>query len=163
MRLNLKRLGLLSGRAARHFAKRAELTPQRIDLMLVLREHQLSQKVIAQRLCVHESVVSVMLSALVELGLVERIVPAYDRRRRIPQLTWRGQQRLALCFPETTAHGAQDVGEIIWLGCWGSYVAELGVHVDSILTSRTPTMFAQFAAWNSRYGHGLELRNELPS
>ena len=152
MRLNLKRLALLSGRPARKFAEQAGLTPQRIDLMLLLREGHMNQKQLALRLCVCPAVVSKMLSALVELELVERITPSYDRRHREPILTALGLARLALCFPGSASHGAQDHGEITWLGYWSGFLAELGIVVDSILLSRAPSQFASFAAWASCYG-----------
>jgi len=161
MRLNLKRLGLLAGKAARVFAARAELTPQRIDLMLLLRGAPLSQRQIAERLCVCGAVVSRIVDALVELELVERLVPVDDRRLRIPRLTVLGVQRLARCFPRATRHGAQDVGERTWLRAWRSDIATLGIHVDNILRSRTPDFFRAMAMWNACFGRGLFLRNEI--
>lgn len=160
MRLNLKRLGLLAGKCARVFAERADLTPQRIDLMLLLRGFRLSQKEIAWRLCVSHPVVSRMLSALEELELVRRVTDPEDRRRRIPLLTARGYARLALCFPEPTTRGAQATGEATWLASWRPLLAELGLRVDNVLRARTPWFFEALAAWNSRYGRDLELRNE---
>ena len=146
MRLNLKRLGLLAGKAARLFAARAALTPQRVDLMLQLRGWRLRQADLADRLCVTRSVVSRMLDALVELGLVVRTIGESDRRERYPELTEAGCARLALCFPEPTWEGAQDRGEIRWLHRWREPIADLGIVVDSILTSRQPNIFASFAA-----------------
>jgi DNA-binding MarR family transcriptional regulator len=147
MRLNLKRLGLLAGKAARMFAARARLTPQRIDLMLQLRQWRLNQKDLADRLCVTRPVVSRMLKALVALGLVETTIGERDRRERYPQLTRSGKERLAKCFPGDTRHGAQDHGEITWLHRWREIIADqLGIRVDSILRSRVPTLFANFAA-----------------
>lgn len=70
MRLNLRRLGLLAGKAARMFAARAKLTPQRIDLLLLVRRGRYSQTDLAHRLCVTPCVVSRMLKALVMLDLV---------------------------------------------------------------------------------------------
>ena len=150
MRLNLKRLGLLAGRPARVFAERAGLTPQRIDLMLLLRGWELPQWEIAQRLCVSRPVVSRMVDALVELELVIR-TRTEDGRVRIPRLTAKGRARLALCFPNPTFHGAQDEGEIRWLRVWRHAIAGLGVRVDSILRSRQPDFFHLFVAWASRY------------
>ncbi len=146
MRLNLKRLGLLAGRAARIFAARAELTPQRIDLMLQMRGWQLCQADLADRLCVTRPVVSRMIDALVDLRLVVRTASEVDKRKRIPRLTDAGRARLARCFPQPTWHGAQDHGEIRWLRRWRGAIAELGICVDSILDSRTPQIFANFAA-----------------
>lgn len=160
MRLNLKRLGLLAGKSARVFASRAALTPQRVDLMLLLRGFRLTQKELAWRLCVSRPVVSRMLTALEELALVARTIDPSDRRRRIPRLTRSGAARLALCFPEPTMGGAQAVGEARWLEYWRVPLAHLGLRVDSILRARVPVCFEVFAAWNSRYGHDLELRNE---
>ena len=113
MKLNLRRLGLLSGRAARVFAARAKLTPQRVDLMLLLRSYRLNHTELAERLCVSRPVVSRMLHALVTLGLVCSHTDERDSRARIPRLTQSGFERLARCFPNRTRRGAQDVGERI--------------------------------------------------
>lgn len=145
MRLNLKRLGLLAGKAARMFAARAQLTPQRVDLLLQLRGWQHCQADLADRLCVTRPVVSRMLDALVDLGLVVRTTHEIDKRKRVPRLTEAGRRRLAMCFPEPTWHGAQDHGEIRWLHRWREAIADLGICVDSILESRIPSIFANFA------------------
>lgn len=166
MRLNLKRLALLSGKCARVFAERAGLTPQRVDMLLLLRGFRLTQKEIAWRLCVSPPVVSRMLSALEDLELVYRAGDRADRRRRIPQLTDAGQARLARCFPEPTTRGAQTTGEATWLATWRPWLAQqLGLRVDSMLRARPPApdCYEVFAAWNRRYGRDLELRNEIPN
>lgn len=155
MRLNLKRLGLLAGTCARAFAARARLTPQRVDLMLVVRSGPHTQQQIAHRLCVTRPVISRMLAALRELGLIRDARDPEDRRRRIPELTPEGRERLALCFPTPTTRGAQSTGEAEWLSAWRRNLAMLGVRVDSILRGRMP-FFAGMAAWNGRHGSGLE-------
>jgi len=146
MRLNLKKLGLLAGKAARIFAARAGLTPQRVDLMLLMRGWSLKQADLADRMCVTRCVVSRMLDALVEQDLVVRRVGDTDRRERYPELTQKGREALAKCFPEPTFHGAQDHGEIRWLHRWRHNIALLGIRVDSILRSRPPQIFANYAA-----------------
>ena len=128
--------------------------------MLLLRGFWLTQKELAWRLCVSPPVVSRMLSALAELGLVQRDVDPQDRRRRVPRLTEAGYARLALCFPEPTTRGAQATGEATWLATWRPWLAQLGLRVDTILRARVPGFFEEMAAWNSRHGHNLELRNE---
>ena len=151
MRFNLRRLGLLSGKAARRFARRAGLTPQRIDLMLLVRRSRLSQREIASQLCVSPSVVSRILDALVELGLVERTCDLHDGRIRVPELTHTGRERLARCFPDPTFHGAQDEGEITWLAYWRTSIANLGIQVDSILDSVAPAYFDGYAVHHECY------------
>ena len=146
MRFNLRRLGLLSGKAARRFAARAGLTPQRVDLMLLVRGWRMNQADIARRLCVSPSVVSRILDALVELRLVRRTRDDFDARGRVPELTEAGRARLALCFPKPTFHGAQDEGETTWLRYWSRSLADLDIHVDSILRSRAPSYFEGYAA-----------------
>lgn len=157
MRLNLKRLALLSGTCARAFAARARLTPQRVDLMLLIRGEKLLQRQLAERLCVTRPVVSRMIAALCELGLVRNVVAWFDRRCRVPELTESGQARLALCFPRPTRRGAQSTGEAEWLRAWRKHLAKLGIRVDSILRGHMPRTFAVYAAWNNRHGTGLEL------
>ncbi len=151
MRLNLKRLGLLAGKGARMFAARAQLTPQRVDLLLLLRRETLKQSDIANYLCVTRSVVSRMVKALEEQGLVVRSRGSDDRRERHTSITTDGRARLALCFPKPTWHGAQDEGERQWLRWWRKPIATLGIRVDNILRSRQPTFFAGFAAKQECY------------
>ncbi len=151
MRFNLRRLGLLAGKAARGFARRAGLTPQRIDLMLLVRRGPASQREIADQLCVSPSVVSRILDALEQLGLVARTRDLHDPRVRIPELTDAGRERLALCFPSPTIHGAQDEGEITWLTYWRTSIASLGIQVDSILTSVAPAYFDGYAVHHECY------------
>lgn len=112
--------------------------------MLLLRGWKLPQKEIAQRLCVVDSVVSRLVDALVDLRLVVRCRQG-DGRHRYPRLTSLGLQRLALCFPVPTRHGAQDEGEITWLRYWRDYIASVGIRVDSILRSRPPPTFGTLA------------------
>lgn len=138
MRLNLKRLGLLAGKGARMFAERAKLTPQRVDLLLMLRRERLKQSDLAAFLCVTRSVVTKMVVALEGLGLVVRTIGERDRRERYAQLTEQGRRRLALCFPTPTKYGAQDQGEIQWLRHYRTYIATLGIRVDGILRSKPP-------------------------
>lgn len=151
MHLNLKRLGLLSGKAARMFAERADLTPQRIDLMLLIRSSRLTQTQLANRLCVIPCVVSRMLDALVDRGLVTREICEYDARARIAHLTPAGHQRLAICFPTATCHGAQDHGEITWLRWWRGPMARLGIRVDNVRRSRVPACFGTLALKHECY------------
>lgn len=150
MRLNLKRLGLLAGKGARMFAARADLTPQRVDLMLLLRQATRRQSDVANTLCVTRSVVTKMVNALEALGLVVRAIGTKDKRERYASLTQRGRERLARCFPTPTRHGAQDQGEIQWLRWYRSYLATLGIRVDGVLRSKPP-FFAGMAAHQECY------------
>lgn len=128
------------------FAARAQLTPQRVDLLLLLRRETLKQSHLANFLCVTRSVVSRMVAALEELGLVVRSNGVDDRRERYASITEAGRKRLALCFPKPTWHGAQDEGEIKWLRWWREAMASLGIRVDNVLRSRQPLFFACLAA-----------------
>lgn len=150
MQLNLKRLALLTGPCARAFAARAALTPQRIDVMLVARRYAASFREIAAMLCVSPPVVSRMVAALSELGLVYVEVDPRDRRRRVPRLTEAGRARLALCFPSPTRRGAQTTGELEWLSAWRSTLTSLKIRIDSVFRGYVPR-FAGFAAWAERY------------
>ena len=143
------------------FAERAELTPQRIDLMLLIRGWRLTQTQLANRLCVIPCVVSRMLTALVDLGLVTKEVCEHDRRARIPRLTAEGARRLALCFPDATCHGAQDHGERAWLRWWRAAMARLGIRVDSVKRARVPAYFDVLALKHECYPE-LILRNQMP-
>lgn len=151
MRLNLKRLGLLAGKGARMFAARAGLTPQRVDLLLLLRRETRRQKDLADVLCVTRSVVTRMVGALEGLGLVVRTQGTKDRREQHTSITDAGRARLALCFPVPTVHGAQDQGEIQWLRFWREFIAKCGIRVDSVLRSRTPPLFESMATKRECY------------
>ena len=151
MKLNLKRLGLLAGRAARVFAARAGLTPQRVDLMHLAREFDLSQRQLAERLCVSTPVVSRMLAALERRGLVYRVEDPRDRRNKFTRLTRDGLDAVGQCCPAADSRGAQATGEGIWLAAWRIKLARLGLRVDSILRARAPRDFADLADWNRRY------------
>ncbi len=146
MHLNLKKLALLTGTCARAFAAKAGLTPQRVDVLLLVRRFHCTHREIALQLCVSRPVISRMLAALRELGLVYEVDDFRDRRRRIPQLTEAGRARLAMCFPSPTIRGAQTTGELEWLASWRSTLARLGVRVDSVARGRLPT-FASFEVW----------------
>ena len=80
MRLNFKRLALLGAHAARGVAKLARLTSARLDLLTLLVHEPLCQRDLAARLCVSEGVVSRLVAALMELGFVQRHIPAADKR-----------------------------------------------------------------------------------
>ena len=127
------------------FAKRAGLTPQRVDMLLMLRRTSMRQKDLADILCVTRPVVSRMVAALEDLGYVTRTQGTRDRRERFTAITDEGRTQLALCFPKPTTIGAQDHGEIQWLRWWREHIAKLGIRVDSILRSRQPSHFDVFA------------------
>lgn len=151
MRLNLKRLGLLAGKAARGFAKPAGLTPQRLDLLQIARSGPFSQRQIAERLCVARCVVSRMLKALEEDDLVFRDADPKDRRIKLTYVTRLGLQRLGRCCADEDARGAQATGESIWLRAWRYEIAQNGLRVDSVLRAKPPSDFEALALWNRRY------------
>lgn len=78
-----KRFVLLAGRAARHVAELVELTPQRIDVLLHLREAPMRQHDLALDMCVCPQVMSRMLRAMEKLLLVIRLRDPSDRRHVI--------------------------------------------------------------------------------
>ena len=82
-----KRLALLAGRGARAMASLVCLTPQRCDLLLRLYREPQIQRALAFELGVVRSVVSKMVTALEELGLVVRRGLEGDRRLRLVTLT----------------------------------------------------------------------------
>ena len=84
-----KRLALLAGPMARAFSALVELTPQRVDLMFILRERPMIQRDLAFEMGVVRSVVSKMVTALEKLGIVERRAVLGDRRLRLVTLTQR--------------------------------------------------------------------------
>lgn len=139
MRLNFKRLHLLCGKASRACAALVEITPARLDLMTTLLRHERSQTEIAQVLCVADSVVSRMVRALLELGLVQRRIPSEDRRLRLVSLTRRGLQQIEPVLydpiPEDGTRGATCVGEHAWLLYWKKPLARMGLELEPILQS----------------------------
>ena len=158
MRLNLKRLGLLAGKAARVFAQRAGLTPQRLDLMHLASTCALTQSQLAERLCVSRPVVSRMLKALEQQELVSREPDPKDRRTKVTRLTTAGLERLRRCIEHHRDRGAQATGEAIWLDAWRHKIGRLGLRVDSILRARPPRDFHALALWNLTY-----VANERPT
>ena len=127
------------------------LTPQRLDLMHLAGTCDLSQRELAERLCVSRPVVSRMLAALERLRLVYRVEDPADRRTKFTRLTREGAAAVAQCCPTGSSRGAQATGEAIWLHAWRARIARLGLRVDSILRARVPQSFAALAAWNRGY------------
>jgi DNA-binding MarR family transcriptional regulator len=89
LRVTFKRLMLLAGKGARAMASLVWLTPQRCDLMFYLREKPMIQRDLAFEMGVVRSVVSKMVTALEQLGIVERRGVEGDRRLRLVTLTQR--------------------------------------------------------------------------
>lgn len=133
MRLNFKRLALLGGHAARGVAKLVGLTPARLDFVTVLRNGPLCQRDIAARLCVSEAVVSRMVRALMQLGLVRRVIPTADRRFRVVSLTSFGRYQyddLTECewlMHDEARFDSQSLGESRWHYDWKCPLRELGL------------------------------------
>ena len=94
MRFTFKRFVLLAGVSARALASVADLTPQRVDLLLAIRLGPLVQKEIASELGVTQPVVSRMIYALEKLGMVERRNLPRDRRFKIVSLTAKGNHAI---------------------------------------------------------------------
>ncbi len=158
MRLNFKKLGLLGGKAARACAELAGLTSARVDLMVLTVHYDYSQRELAAALCVHPSVVSRMVKALEELGLVWRHVPDRDRRQRFIRLTVAGEERLRRCFgaaPRLSAdctRSAQCVGEAVWLSDWQRPLGRRRARVGSTFRSANAPFDAfQWRNWQNPY------------
>jgi len=90
MYFTFKRFVLLAGKRGRAWTKIVDSTPQRVDLLLAVRECALPQKFVAMELCVTKSVVSRMVDGLEGLGLVKRVIPLCDRRVRLVTITAKG-------------------------------------------------------------------------
>jgi DNA-binding MarR family transcriptional regulator len=170
MRLNFKRLGLLGGKAARECAKLAGLTSARVDLMVLLRRYDRSQVELATILCVSPSVVSRMVTALEELGLVWRHVPDWDLRIRFIRLTDAGLAQLHLCFgdapklPHDGTRSAQCVGEAAWLLDWKAPLAKRKARIGSLVRSAAPP-FWEFRERNRQNPYAAYFRpprDEVP-
>lgn len=156
MRLNLKRLTLLCGKAARACARVSNLTPARADLLALLLNGEYAQVQLATLLCVSEAVVSRMLRPLMALGFVRRRIPEEDRRLRIVSLTPLGKRELVPCLddhierePDGT-RGAQCIGENAWLCDWDKPLERLGLQFDPLLRLGRvdPLLFAKMRHWN---------------
>ena len=98
MRFTFKRFVLLAGVSARALASVAELTPQRVDLLLAIRLGPLVQKEIASELGVTQPVVSRMIYALEKLGLIERHNMPRDRRFKVVSITEKGHKALGRLY-----------------------------------------------------------------
>lgn len=134
MRLNFKRMGLLGAHAARALARTVQLTSARCDLMTVLLTRARRQREIAALLCVSEGVISRMVAALEQQGLVQRSTPTHDKRVRIVALTDAGRARLAPIANDEEdmlwsdgRESAQGWGELAWLVHWEDVLDQLGL------------------------------------
>lgn len=91
-----KRMFLMAGTCARRCASVGNLTPARADLLAVVYSRSVRQRVLKTELGVCASVVSRMLDALEELGLVVREVDPTDRRNKLVRITDRGRNALSI-------------------------------------------------------------------
>jgi len=156
MRLNFKRLGLLSGRAARACARLGELTSARADLLALLLRGEHVQVELAAILCVTAPVVSRMLQALEARGLVTRRRHPIDRRYKICSLTAEGLARARACLDEVggdAADGswsAQCLGEHAWTRDWRKPLLRHGLQLSSIVEQGVVdlSLFLRMQHWN---------------
>ena len=163
MRLNLKRLALLCGKAARACARVVGLTPARVDLLAILLHGEYAQVDLATRLCVTEAVISRMVRPLVALGLIRRRVPPEDRRLRLVSLTASGRAALQVCLDDhvtsriDSTRGAQCLGEAQWLSDWRKPLARGGFQVDSVLELEALRfgVFSTMRQWNRAHTYDL--------
>jgi DNA-binding MarR family transcriptional regulator len=116
LQFTFKRYVLLAGKRARAFAICAGLTPQRADMLLLLRNRSLVQRDIGTAFCVCPSVITRMVTALEREGLVVRRIPEEDRRLRIVSLTEKGRAALEPLFDDML--GEDDGVEIEACGEW---------------------------------------------
>lgn len=145
MHLNFKRLGLLGAHVARTLARVAALTPARADVLTLLREQPRIQREIAAILCVSEGVVSRLVTALEQAGLVQRTIPPRDRRMREVSLMDLGRERLAMMTNEYVgldplgSESVQCSGELFWSVHWDLVLTSLGLDRLSVIRdSPTP-------------------------
>lgn len=164
MRVNFKRLGLLSGRAARGCARRMGLTSARLDLLVILLRNELAQVDLAAILCVTEPVVSVMVKVLEEEGWVQRRHPPGDQRIKLCSLTPQGRIRLAPHLndaPRGDPNGnfsAQCTGETVWLrNDWKPELLAAGIDCEPLLRLVTTelSLFRAMQAWNKRFDYSM--------
>lgn len=157
MRLTYKRLGLLSGRAARACARVVGLTSARLDFLTILLDGERIQVELAAILCVAEPVISRMVRALEELGWVQRRRDPEDLRCKIVSLTERGRTWLA---PHLDAEqrldpsgqrSAQCEGEAAWTHDWSLPIARIGLSLDAFSTEHAAdSLFRLLQLWNKR-------------
>lgn len=152
MRLNFKRLALLAGTASRACAAMVGLTPARLDLLALIVDGARSQIELGTILCVSAPVVSRMVTALVELGLVQRRRTDEDRRLRFVELTARGAAQIAPSFDDQEHfllhHGqrsAQCFGEMLWVHDWYMPLQRLGIDFTRFEAAPTPPFKAMRA------------------
>ena len=98
MLFTFKRFVLHAGRIARAFCNLSGTTPQRTDLLLLVRLEALPLKKIALELGVTPPVISRMVAALFKLGWVAKITPEADRRQRLVTITPAGREVLRMVF-----------------------------------------------------------------
>jgi len=155
MQLNYKQVALLGGRAARACARVVGLTPARLDLLILLLSGERSQVRLAALMCVTPAVVSRMVRPLEADGLLERRIPAGDRRLRIVRITDEGRRRLAPALdderklPPDGSYGAQTDGECSWSSDWRVRLAGLGVRLWNNMVRPLPEhMYYAMQHWN---------------
>ena len=93
-----RRIALLSGRAARQFARLGHLTPARSEILRLAYAGPVAQALVVEELGVTAPVVSRMLAALEDAGLIERYRAQEDRRRGVLVLTKLGREAIGLIY-----------------------------------------------------------------
>lgn len=158
MRLNFKRLGLLSGKAARACARVLGLTSARLDLLTILLAGERIQVQLAAVLCVAEPVVSRMVRELERLRWIERRVHPDDRRCKIVSLSAAGRERLAP-YLDADYHrdpsgqiSAQCEGESVWTSDWQKPFGRIGLSLDEyFLPHAADPLFRAMQRWNKAH------------
>ena len=134
--VTFKKVVLMAGYAARAFAKIAGLTPARLDLMLALQFEPALQRDLARDLAVTPPVVSRMLGALEELGLVVRHALVEDRRQRVVELTDWGRAKLGILFDgffvDDGSATAQSDAENRFVDDYEQDLKEGGLHIAQL-------------------------------
>jgi DNA-binding MarR family transcriptional regulator len=136
VRFTFKRFVLLAGKNGRAFSKLNGSTPQRNDLLMLVRHGPLAQKQISLALGVTRPVVSRMIDALEMLGLVKRTIPPEDRRYRIISLTPKGEKSLMILFDnyacEEGIRSLQSDMEGTLMYEWGLFFKRAGVLTEHL-------------------------------
>lgn len=87
-----KKMGLLAARGARQLGRLFEMTPVRLDVMLRLELGPARQHDLGMEMGVIHSVISRLVKALLDRGLVTREVWEHDHRHRLITLTDAGRK-----------------------------------------------------------------------
>jgi DNA-binding MarR family transcriptional regulator len=117
----LKRAHHATLRLTRHSLASLGLTAARFDLLYAVKQRRkgVTQSALRKLLGVCRATVSRMLGSLEKLGLVRRSISAFDRRRKVVELTNRGKWRVARAHHEFVRSGWAQLAVDSALGAEG--------------------------------------------